>query len=273
MLAGLALRLWHALQLAMANELFPVEIMAESILGHQGGPALWHTNNICKGRPVCLHSVSLNIGGTTPFDLKFTNEYKKLIEKFKPAVVSDHICFTQNDEQFSFELCPLPRNKATLLHLANRIDQIQDLLQCTLSLENVSAYVSYTDDEMSEIEFLNELVCKTNCNLLLDLNNLYLSAVNNNSDVFIDMESIPWNNVSQIHIAGHSVRDGILFDSHDTPICENVWRLFEKAVPYLQSAQGKTNPIIIIENDNPDTPLELLLGEMQRAQGILDNST
>ena len=267
MQAGLALRLWHAPQLALIPQNFPLEIMAESILGHQGGPALWHTRNLSENRSVSLHSVSLNIGGTTPFDLNFVGEYKKLIERFKPKVVSDHICFTQNDEQFSFELCPLPRNKTTLIHLTNRIDQIQDLLQCTLSLENVSAYVSYTDDEMSEIEFLNELVCKTNCNLLLDLNNLYLSAVNNNSDVFIDMESIPWNNVSQIHIAGHSVRDGILFDSHDTPICENVWTLFQKSLPYLK--QSNLNPIIIIENDNPDMPLELLLGEVQRAQATI----
>jgi hypothetical protein len=246
---------WHHI-----DELPWLEILADNLMGHEGGPALWHTDRLAARTPVVLHGVGLNIGSVDPLDQAYLQELKRLQERYQPSVISDHLCLTRAAGISTYELLPLPRTEESLVHCAERIDQVQQSLGQRLTLENVSAYVEYEMAEMSEAEFFTELTTRTQCGMLLDLNNLYVNAVNFNQRLLDEFESMPWGAVTQIHLAGHTQQTTYLFDTHDQPVCDPVMDLMRLA--------WLTKPIadvpVVLEWDDPETPLADVRCELAR---------
>jgi uncharacterized protein (UPF0276 family) len=249
---------WHAEPVVPA-----IEIMADNLLHHRGGPALWHTHRVVERAAFCvMHGVGMNLGGTSPLSSKYLDGLKELIALFKPKVVSDHLCFTQADGLQSYELLPLIRNKTTIEHVVHRIDTIQQSLGVRFSIENVSAYVNYIDDEIPEGDFMSEIAERSGCGILLDVNNIFVGAMNFNLDPEVELKRFNFDAVTQVHVAGHSKRDDFLFDTHDTDVCSEVWSLLSVLLSNL-SAANKSDFPIILENDNRETSLAQLLREVE----------
>lgn len=173
-----------------------------------------------------MHGVSLSIGSTDSLDDGYLRMLKSLVRRVEPAWVSDHLCWTGTDSLNLHDLMPLPYTEATLCHLISRVAQVQDILGLPFLLENVSSYVSYRSDEMKEWEFISELVARSGCELLLDVNNIYVSSVNHGFDPRQFVDAIPVAAVRQIHLAGHEDHGNYIIDTHDHPICDAVWDLY-----------------------------------------------
>lgn len=224
------------------------------------GYALRHLEAIRKDKPIVLHGVSLSIGSTDPLDKDYLQRLKTLMEKIEPQWMSDHLCWTGIEGNNSHDLLPLPYTHETIDHLSNRIDEVQNYLGRRFILENVSSYMEYKNSEMSEWEFLNELVKKTDCGLLVDVNNIYVSSRNHNFDPYAYIDAIPWENVAQIHLAGFTDRGNILIDTHDHPVCSEVWEMLE----YVYNQYGFTPTMIEWDDNIP--PLQELEGELNKAR-------
>jgi hypothetical protein len=202
-----------------------LEIISENYMV-PGGPPLAHLDAIRRDTPMVMHGVSLSIGSTDPLDLAYLHELRQLIHRVQPAWVSDHLCWTGVDHRNLHDLLPLPYTEAALRHVAERVLQVQDALGRRLVLENVSSYVAWADDEMGEAEFIAELLQRADCELLLDVNNVYVSSVNHGLDARAFIDALPPHRVRQIHLAGHEVTDEGLIDTHDHPVCDAVWALY-----------------------------------------------
>ena len=202
-----------------------LEIISENYLV-DGGKPLHFLDRIRRDYPMVMHGVSLSIGSTDPLDSDYLRQLKALVERVEPAWVSDHLCWTGTDSLNLHDLLPLPYSEATLRNLTPRGGQVQDLLGCPFLLENVSSYVSYRADEMREWEFIGELVARTGCQLLLDVNNIYVSSVNHGFDPQVFIDAVPAAAVRQIHLAGHEDHGDYIIDTHDHPICDAVWDLY-----------------------------------------------
>ncbi|WP_439815414.1 MNIO family bufferin maturase [Zavarzinia sp. CC-PAN008] len=212
--------------------------------------------------PVVLHGVSLSIGSTDPLDRAYLDRLAALVEQVQPELVSDHLCWTGVGGTQIHDLLPLPYSEEALAHVAARVHQVQDYLKRPLMLENVSAYVGYRQSEMTEWEFLSGLVARTGCQLLLDVNNIYVSAFNQGFDALAFLEGVPAAAVRQIHLAGHSNEGDVLIDTHDHPVCEEVWALYGTAMRRL-------GPVpTMIERDADIPPLAELEAELDRARTI-----
>lgn len=213
--------------------------------------------------PVYLHGVSLNIGSADPVDLDYLNRLKKLIEQINPAIVSDHLCWNGVDGRNLHDLMPVPYNRVMLDHVANKIDQVQNFLKRRIVIENPSSYFEFKYSDMNESDFMSELVTQADCGLLLDVNNVYVSSVNHGFKAKDYFEKIPQNRVAQIHLAGHSVRDGYLIDTHDAPVCPEVWDLYR----YVTARFGKISTMLERDDDIPEwSELEkevLMIGKIQ----------
>lgn len=181
---------------------------------------------IRKEVPVYLHGVSLNIGSADPVDLDYLERLKNLIEKINPAIVSDHLCWNGVDGENLHDLMPIPYNQVMLNHVADKIDQVQNILKRRIVIENPSSYFEFKNSDMTESDFMSELVTKADCGLLLDVNNVYVSSINHGFKAMDYFEKIPSHRIAQIHLAGHSVKDGYLIDTHDAPVCPEVWDLY-----------------------------------------------
>lgn len=264
---GLGLRPAHFSDYQSLSSLPPLEIMADNLLHHRGGPALQHTLRLAKKSPcVVLHGIGLNIGGMEPQSKHYLEGLLELVRLFNPHVVSDHLCFTGAAGLRSYELLPIVRNKHMLEHVVQRVDSVQQALGRQLSLENVSAYVSYKDDSMPEGEFLNRIAERTGCGILLDVNNVYVSAKNFFLDPYTELDRFDLKFVRQIHVAGHCVREDFLFDTHDGRVCDDVWKMC-RAV-----AARKTDVPVILENDDPNANLADLLCELEFGiSGVLND--
>lgn len=183
-----------------------------------------------RNGPVALHGVSMSLGSTDPLDFEYLARLKQLIEQIEPAVVSDHLCWTGVDQVKLHELLPLPYTQKVIDHLVERILRVQDYLGRSILVENVSSYIRYPDSQMSEAEFVAQVSRQSGCQVLLDLNNIYVSSQNHRFD---PLEYLNWftaTQVGQIHIAGHIVReDGTWVDTHSEPVCPEVWDLYRQA--------------------------------------------
>lgn len=256
---GLGLRPAHFSDFHALSVVPPVEVMTDNLLHHRGGPALEHTRRIVSRAPaVVLHGIGLNIGGAEPLDLTYVNGLKELITLFNPAVVSDHLCFTQAQGLQSYELLPIVRNRRTLEHVIRKVDALQQFIGRQFCVENVSAYVAYKDDVLPEGEFLSQLAERTGCGLLLDVNNVYVSAHNFGCDLHTELGRYNLDAVRQIHVAGHSVHEDFLFDTHDAPVCETVWELLSGVL------RQRPDLLVILENDDNEVSLQTLLTELQQ---------
>lgn len=227
-----------------------------------GGRPLHYLERLREAYPIVFHGVSLSIGGTDPLDLDYLEQVRALAARFEPAWISDHVCFTGADGVNMHDLLPLPYTEETLRHVCARIEEVQERLGRRIVLENVSSYLEYRHSEMTEWEFLHELAERADCLLLLDVNNVYVSSVNHGFDPHAFLQGIPAHRVQQFHLAGHRNCGDVLIDTHDEPVCEAVWQLFEAALARFGVVST------MIERDSNIPALDELLGELDRARRI-----
>ena len=238
-----------------------LEVISENYLV-PGGKPLRHLDRIRRDVPMVMHGVSMSIGSTDPLDLAYLRELKALADRIEPAWISDHLCWTGVDHHNLHDLLPLPYTEAALRHVVERVQQVQDALGRRLLLENVSSYVSFAGDEMSEWDFIAELAQRADCELLLDVNNVYVSSVNHGFDAKAFIDAMPRERVRQLHLAGHEDHGHYLVDTHDHPVCEAVWSLYAYTVQRL-------GPVpTMIERDDHIPPLANLLAELDQARAI-----
>jgi uncharacterized protein len=234
-----------------------------------GGRPLHVLERVRRDFPVVLHGVSLSIGSTDPLDPDYLRRLRALMHRFEPAWVSDHLCWTGVDAHNLHDLLPLPWTEEALEHIARRVRQVQDAIGRRLVLENVSSYLAFAHSEMSEWEFLAELTARADCDLLLDVNNVYVSGFNHRFDPRAFIDAIPPERVAQIHLAGHTDCGTHLLDTHDAPVIEPVWELYRYALE-------RVGPVAtLIEWDGDVPPLERVEAEAARARQIaaLDRPT
>jgi uncharacterized protein (UPF0276 family) len=228
-----------------------------------GGRPLRVLGEVRARFPLVLHGVSLNLGSADPLDAGHLAELAALARRFEPAWLSDHLCWTGVAGRNLHDLLPLPCTEAALEHVAGRAARVQDRLGRRIALENVSSYFAYRQDAMPEWEFLARVAERADCGILLDVNNVFVSAHNHGFDPERYLAAIPPERVFQIHLAGHCEQGALLIDTHDHPVRGEVWALFERAVRRLGPVST------LIEWDDRIPELEVLCAEAARAREIL----
>jgi uncharacterized protein len=227
-----------------------------------GGKPLNYLDKIRENYPLVLHGVSLSIGSTADVDKDYLRELKKLADRIQPAWISDHLCWTGVHGQNIHDLLPLPYTIETAKHVAERVKIVQDYLGRQILLENVSSYASYVDSTMTEWEFINEIAETADCLLLLDVNNIYVSSYNHQFDAKAFIDGVPAKRIQQIHLAGHHNHGDYIIDTHDAPVIDPVWDLYEYAISKLGAVST------MIERDDHIPELEVLVQELQIARDI-----
>jgi uncharacterized protein (UPF0276 family) len=264
---GLGLRTQHYEDILSSQpEVDWFEIITENYLV-PGGKPLYYLNQIAERYPLVMHGVSLSIGSKDPLDFDYLQQVKRLAKDIKSVWISDHLCWTGVHSKNSHDLLPLPYTEETINHVAQRIRQVQDCLEQTILIENVSSYLTYQQSQCTEWEFLTAIVQKANCSILLDVNNIYVSSVNHEFDPLDYLYGIPKHSVVQIHLAGHSNMGDYIIDTHDHPIINPVWDLYSAACAHF----GQVSTMI--ERDDHIPPLPELLLELDRAREIASQST
>ena len=264
---GIGLRTPHITQLIQQPGTVPwLEILSDNFI-HQSGLDGALLDAICAEYPVTLHGVNLSLGGTAPLDLSYLHALKTLATRTQAVWISEHCCFSHHGTQHSHDLLPLPYTMATARHLASRIRQAQDYLGQRLLIENVSAYLDYHVSEMTESEFLAEIVQQADCYLLLDLNNLYVSSQNLGTDSQHYLQQLPLERVREIHLAGFQDQGAYLLDAHNNPVAEPVWALYRQVQTQLP------NVPTLIEWDNAIPTLDTLLTQATIATEMSQHTT
>jgi uncharacterized protein (UPF0276 family) len=260
---GLGLRTEHyaAFESEPQKRVDWLEIISENYM-LPGGAPLWHLDRIRRDFPMVMHGVSLNIGGTEPLRMDYLRDLKALVQRVQPGWVSDHLCWTGTEGLSMHDLLPLPYTQETLLHVCERIQRVQDVLGRRLVIENPSTYVSFAADQMPEWEFIGEMLQRADCELLLDVNNVYVSSVNHGFDPQRYIDAVPAARVRQIHLAGHETHDGYLVDTHDHPVCAAVWQLYHYTLRHCGSVPT------MIERDDHIPALHELLDELDLARQV-----
>jgi uncharacterized protein (UPF0276 family) len=237
------------------------EIISENYLV-PGGKPLHYLDRIRERYPLVMHGVSLSIGATDPLDREYLKQLRALAARIEPRWISDHLCWTGAHGLNAHDLLPLPYTEEALKHVAARVGQVQDFLGRRILLENVSSYVSYPESEMSEWEFLREVAARADCLILLDVNNIYVSSVNHEFNAREYLDAMPPERVWQFHLAGHRNHGDYIIDTHDEPVIDPVWQLYEAAVRRF----GRVSTMI--ERDDNIPPLAELLAELDQARKI-----
>jgi uncharacterized protein (UPF0276 family) len=238
-----------------------LEILSENYLV-PGGQPLDYLDRIRARFPVVMHGVSLSIGSTDPLDRRYLSDLKALARRVEPAWISDHLCWTGVGGRNVHDLLPLPYTEEALGVVTGRVGEVQDILARQILLENVSSYLGYRDSEMTEWEFLSEVAGRADCAILLDINNIYVSAVNHGFDPLRYLHGVPKERVRQFHLAGHSDMNGHLIDTHDHPIAAPVWALYREAVAHFGTVPT------MIERDDNIPELGELVAELEVARGV-----
>jgi len=264
-IAGIGLRAPHYCEvLEKLPNLGWVEVHNENFFG--GGAPLRTLLKVREHYPVSLHGVGMGLASTAPLDQTHLSALHRLCDAVQPAAVSEHLCWnsvpdmTINGSIFINDLLPFPYTLKALSHVAGRVEQVQEKLGRRLLVENLSSYLSFTSSEMSESEFLSELSRRTGCAILFDVNNMYVNARNLGVDAKAFIKSLPADAVAEYHLAGHSIRDGCLVDTHSTQVCAEVWELYEFALQQI----GPRPTLVEWDSDIP--ALAVLQGEAEKAQ-------
>ena len=258
---GLGLRKEHHGEiLAHEQPLDFVEIISENFMACGGRP-LRTLDALRERHPIAMHGVSLSLGSAHGLNPEYLTELKALARRIDPLWVSDHLCWTGTPGFNSHDLLPLPYTEEALDICAANIAHAQNVLERPLLIENPSSYISFADNQFSEWQFLAALTERTGCYLLLDVNNIYVSSVNHGFDPHNFIGGIPADRVRQMHLAGHSQGpDGMLIDTHDAPVCTEVWELYKCAVQRFGPCAT------MIERDDAIPPLGTLLAELDQAR-------
>ncbi|MDE0003267.1 MAG: DUF692 domain-containing protein, partial [Rhodospirillaceae bacterium] len=259
---GLGLRPEHYLEVLEGRPAVDwFEIISENYLV-DGGKPLHYLDRIREHYPMVMHGVSLSIGSSDPLDPEYLAGLKRLAGRVEPAWVSDHLCWTGVGGRNLHDLLPLPYTEEAIAHVAERVARVQDCLGRQILLENVSSYVTYTDSRVSEWEFLSAVAERADCWILLDVNNVYVSAHNHGYDPLAYLDGVPRERVRQIHLAGHSHNGSLIIDTHDHPVPNPVWDLYVEAVARLGPVST------MIERDDDIPPLQVLLEELAQARSL-----
>lgn len=272
--AGIGLRLQHMPLLAGDAEDAPLraawlELHSENFL-NAGGPRLAMLDEIAARYPISCHGVGLSLGSAQGLDPAHLKRLAHLFSRVNPGLISEHLSWSVIDGAYLNDLLPLPYTEETLRVVADNVKQAQDAFGRKILVENPSSYVQFTDSTMPEWVFLSRLVESTDCGLLLDVNNIYVSAVNNGLDADVYLANIPAAAVGEIHLAGHSVDgagdDQVLIDTHSTYVCDPVWALYAQA---LRRVGVKPT---LMEWDLDVPAFEELQKEAARAQALMNQS-
>jgi uncharacterized protein (UPF0276 family) len=262
--AGIGLRAPHYRDvLAERPAVDWIEAHSENYFG-AGGRPLAFLERIREHYPVSLHGVGLSLGSADPLDRAHLEKLKALIRRIEPGLVSEHLSWSSVDGHHFNDLLPLPYTEESLAHFCLKVAQAQDALGRRILIENPSAYLQYRESRIPEWQFLREVASVTGCGILLDVNNVYVSAANNGLDARRYLESIPRARVEEIHLAGFTDNDGILIDTHSRPVAEDVWALYAHALERF----GDTPTLIEWDTDLPS--LETLVAEAGRAQAMME---
>lgn len=236
-----------------------LEVLTENYLV-PGGRPLHYLERLRPHYPFALHGVALSIGGAAPLDTGYLHQVKALAQRFEAAWISDHLCWTGVDGINSHDLLPLPYTEAAIAHVVSRVAQVQDALGREILLENLSSYVEFADSGMPEWEFVAQVAKRSGCRLLLDVNNIQVSARNQGFDPLDYLAGIPGDRVWQIHLAGHSDYGDYVIDTHDHDVPDAVWSLYARTIE-------RFGPIsTMIERDDDIPPLSELLRELDQAR-------
>lgn len=238
-----------------------LEVISENYMV-PGGKPLHYLDTIRRDYPMVMHGVSLSIGSSDGLNIDYLHNLKMLADRVEPAWISDHLCWTGVDHHNLHDLLPMPYTEESLAHLVRQVSKVQDFLGRRLLLENVSSYVAFADDEMTEWEFIVELLKRADCELLLDVNNVYVSSRNHGFDPRRFIDAMPRERVRQIHLAGHEDNGDCVIDTHDHPVCDAVWDLYGYTVGRLGAVPT------MIERDDHIPALAELLAELDVARGI-----
>ena len=239
------------------------EIVSENFFV-AGGKPKYYLHAIRELYPMVMHGVSLSIGSTDPLNMEYLKNLKTLINEVQPKWVSDHLCWTGVDQTNSHDLLPLPYNEEAVKHVVARVKQTQDYLGQPILLENVSSYLTYKNSTMTEWEFLSQVAKDSDCYILLDINNIYVSARNHGFNAEDYLNAIDPERVCQFHLAGHSDYGDYVIDTHDNDVCDPVWALYEKALQ-------RFGPIsTMIERDDNIPSLQTLQTELAQAKQIAE---
>src|SRR5438552_5833262 len=243
------------------------EVHAENYMV-AGGPRLAMLEAVRRERPVSLHGVGMSLAGAADPDPEHLSALKRLVNRFEPALVSEHLAWSRLDGRCFPDLLPVPRTNEVLTRLAANIGRVQDALGREILIENPSHYLALRDHQWSETSFLAELARRSGCKLLIDVNNVAVGAHNVGYDAAAWLEAIPAKLVGEVHLAGHTLdaEGTLLIDSHDAPVSDDVWQLYEDLVSRI----GVTPTLI--ERDGNIPPFAELMNERERAQGILGGS-
>jgi uncharacterized protein (UPF0276 family) len=259
---GVGLRTKHfASYLAEPPPVDWLEAISENFMSPGGRPIVV-LEKVRRDVPVVLHGVSLSIGSVDPLSERYLDDLAALVRRIEPAWVSDHLCWGTHGGRYVHDLLPLPYTEEALNHVARRVEHVQERLGRQIVLENVSSYVAFNDSTMAEWEFLSELVSRADCGILLDVNNVYVSARNHGFDPYDYLAGIPADRVAQFHIAGHLDKGRYLLDSHDHPVPDAVWDLYRAAVRRFGAVST------LVEWDDHIPPLERLVEESRHAEAI-----
>ncbi len=237
------------------------EIISENYMV-PGGKPLYFLDKIRQDYPMVMHGVSLSIGSTDPLNTDYLKKLKQLIQRVQPEWVSDHLCWTGIDQTNSHDLLPLPYNQEAIDNVVSRVLQVQDYLDQRILLENLSSYVTYKNSEMSEWDFINEIAERADCYILLDINNIFVSAYNHHFDALDYIHAITPSRVMQFHLAGHSYHGDMIIDTHDHDVCDPVWKLYAEALRHFGPVSS------MIERDDNIPPFDELRQELAIAEDI-----
>ena len=242
------------------------EIHAENYMG-AGGPPHHLLRRICADYPLSIHGVGLSIGGVSALDREHLRRLKRLIDTYQPALFSEHLAWSSHDGVFLNDLLPLPYNAVSLAHVCDHISEVQDTIGRTMLLENPSTYVVFANSAMTEIEFLRAVAQRTGCGLLLDVNNVHVSAVNHGVDASAYIDGFPMQHVGEFHLAGFAEdRDSsgarLLIDDHGCPVGDVVWDLYRRAF-------ARRHAPTLIEWDNNVPTFDVLAAEVGRARRLM----
>jgi uncharacterized protein (UPF0276 family) len=269
--AGIGLRTQHHADIVTHRpNVGWLEVHSENYFA-DGGPALEHLERARALYPLSLHGVGLSLGSADALHEEHLRRLKRLADRMEPSLVSEHLSWGSVDGTFLNDLLPLPYTHEALTHMAARVQQVQEYLGRQILIENVSSYLQYADAEMTEPEFLVELAKTSGCGLLIDVNNIYVSARNHGCDAHRYLATIPPEFVYELHLAGHSIdryddRE-ILIDTHSTHVCADVWKLYEHALRLFGARPT------LIEWDANIPELAVLTAEAQRANQYLRKGT
>jgi len=262
--AGIGLRAPHVAQVrAERPRVAWFEVHSENYYA-DGGPALAALDDIRRDYPLALHGVGMSLGATDPLVHVHLGKLRRLIARTEPALVSEHLCWSGVGGRHLNDLLPLPYTEEALAHVCRRVSEVQDTLGRELLVENVSSYLAFADATIPEWEFVAAVARRTGCKLLLDVNNIYVNAVNHGFDADAYLAAIPADAIAEIHLAGFDASGPCLIDTHGAPVAADVWALYGRAI----DRYGPRPTLIEWDTDIP--PFATLQREAATAQAMIE---